>query len=161
MAKSLILCRSDAGDGGWSLHPPDTTDNAIATGVARILASSDAERTDDGWSRPDDADYMSAWYAMGPNSAGSISVDVIYGSRSASDVDLDRARMAAATVLNRHGIRADDAYSDYQVQCAEYEDDMDKLTGAASAWREADVAADIALTAGWADPCGASCSISA
>lgn len=39
----LILCRSDAGDGGWSLHPPGTTDEAIANGDARILASGEAE----------------------------------------------------------------------------------------------------------------------
>lgn len=56
----LILCRSDAGDGGWSLHPPGTTDEAIANGDARILASGEAERDGDGWSRPDAADYREA-----------------------------------------------------------------------------------------------------
>ena len=39
----LILCRSDAGDGGWSLHPHGTTDEAIASGDARILASGSQE----------------------------------------------------------------------------------------------------------------------
>jgi len=43
----LILCRSDAGDGGWSLHPPGTTDEAIASGDAHILASGEAERLAD------------------------------------------------------------------------------------------------------------------
>jgi hypothetical protein len=57
----MVLCRSDAGDGGWSLHPPGTTDDEIASGDARILASGDAERTTDGhWSRPDPADYLRA-----------------------------------------------------------------------------------------------------
>lgn len=61
MDDKLVLCRSDAGDGGWSLHPPGTTDEAIASGDARILASGEAERVGDGWNRPNAADYLDAW----------------------------------------------------------------------------------------------------
>ena len=57
---NLILCRSDAGDGGWSLHPPGTTDEAIANGDARILACGEAERDGAGWDRPNAADYRKA-----------------------------------------------------------------------------------------------------
>jgi hypothetical protein len=35
----LVLCQSDAGDGGWSLHAPGSTDEAIAEGIALALAS--------------------------------------------------------------------------------------------------------------------------
>lgn len=41
--RDLILTRSDAGDGGWSLHPPRTTDEQIAEGdVAPLLTGDDA-----------------------------------------------------------------------------------------------------------------------
>lgn len=51
----LILTRSDAGDGGWSLHPPDTTDEQIATGeVLPLLTGDDA-------AGPTNADYAEAW----------------------------------------------------------------------------------------------------
>jgi hypothetical protein len=59
---TLVLCRSDAGDGGWSLHPPHTTDADIANGDAPILASGTAERdeTTGWWNRPNAADYAAA-----------------------------------------------------------------------------------------------------
>jgi hypothetical protein len=51
----LILTRSDAGDGGWSLHPPDTTDEQIATGeVLPLLTGDDA-------AGPTSEDYAEAW----------------------------------------------------------------------------------------------------
>ena len=51
----LILTRSDAGDGGWSLHPPDTTDEQIATGeVLPLLTGDDADG-------PTSEDYAEAW----------------------------------------------------------------------------------------------------
>ena len=39
MTAPLVLCRSDAGDGGWSLHAPGSTDEDIATGEAPSLTS--------------------------------------------------------------------------------------------------------------------------
>ncbi len=56
----LVLCRSDTGDGGWSLHPSGSTDENIASGDARCLASGFAEQTDSGWSRPNLDDYRAA-----------------------------------------------------------------------------------------------------
>lgn len=59
--ESLVLCRSDRGDGGWSLHAPGSTDEAIACGDAPPLLTGEAERTESGdWSRPNDADYAEA-----------------------------------------------------------------------------------------------------
>ena len=51
----LILTRSDAGDGGWSLHPPDTTDEQIATGEVLPLLTGDDP------AGPTHADYAEAW----------------------------------------------------------------------------------------------------
>ena len=50
----LILTRSDAGDGGWSLHPPDTTDEQIATGEVLPLLTGDDP------AGPTHADYAEA-----------------------------------------------------------------------------------------------------
>jgi hypothetical protein len=61
MSKTMILCRSDAGDGGWSLYPPGTTDDDIASGNVLPLLTGEAERDEDGgWSAPTDADYERA-----------------------------------------------------------------------------------------------------
>jgi hypothetical protein len=38
-ADDLVLCESDTGDGGWSLHAPGSTDEQIASGDAPYLAS--------------------------------------------------------------------------------------------------------------------------
>jgi hypothetical protein len=63
---NLVLARSDAGDGGWSLHAPGSTDRQIAEGEARVLASGEAEMGADGeWSAPTDADYLAACEAEG------------------------------------------------------------------------------------------------
>lgn len=35
----LVLCLSDMGDGGWSLHAPSSTDEDIAAGIALPLLS--------------------------------------------------------------------------------------------------------------------------
>jgi len=63
----FILCRSDTGDGGWSLHPPGTTDEEIAEGDAAILACGeadwDAEKGD--WNRPNYEDYWQAFLTYG------------------------------------------------------------------------------------------------
>jgi hypothetical protein len=57
----LILCRSDTGDGGWSLHPPGSTDEQIASGDAPYLLSGDSKKNKFGrWSRPNAKDYRMA-----------------------------------------------------------------------------------------------------
>lgn len=61
-ARDLVLCRSDKGDGGWSLHAPGTTDQQIAGGESVPLLSGEAEwdsRAGD-WSQPDEDDYRAA-----------------------------------------------------------------------------------------------------
>ena len=58
----LIVCRSDTGDGGWSLHAPGSTNEQIASGDAPYLvcgpAEWDAETQE--WSRPNEGDYRIA-----------------------------------------------------------------------------------------------------
>jgi hypothetical protein len=65
-ATQFVLCRSDQGDGGWSLHPPGSTDRDIAQGDAPILASGPASWSEakDAWDRPNAADYRAARRAM-------------------------------------------------------------------------------------------------
>ena len=55
----ITLCRSDMGDGGWSLHAGDSDD-------APILCSGESDRDADGrcWVRPDVADYREATRAL-------------------------------------------------------------------------------------------------
>ena len=56
----LVLCRSDVGDGGWSLHRPGATDEQIAEGDAPVLISGVAELVDDEWTHPNQQDYDAA-----------------------------------------------------------------------------------------------------
>ena len=56
----LVLCRSDCGDGGWSLHPAVSTDEQIASGDAPVLVSGTAQWVDGDWDRPNAQDYASA-----------------------------------------------------------------------------------------------------
>lgn len=65
-ADDLVLCRSDRGDGGWSLHAPGSTDEAIASGDAPPLVSGEAEWDDEAgdWNRPDEDDYRQALIAL-------------------------------------------------------------------------------------------------
>ena len=58
----LVLCRSDCGDGGWSLHPAGSTDEQIASGDAPVLVSGTAQWDDDegDWDRPNAQDYARA-----------------------------------------------------------------------------------------------------
>jgi len=161
MARDLVICRSDAGDGGWSLHPPGTTDASLADGSARTLAYGHAERSADGeWDRPSAEDRHAAWDECGPNTALSIGVEIVYGKRSVDDADRDRAATAAARLLNEAGVVAADAAAEYQAHWLQY-DEEDRMTGLALVWIQARKAADIALTEGWADPNGAACAISA
>ena len=57
---ALVLCRSDCGDGGWSLHPAGSTDEQIASGDAPVLVSGTAQWVDGDWDRPNAQDYASA-----------------------------------------------------------------------------------------------------
>ena len=56
----LVLCRSDCGDGGWSLHPAGSTDEQIASGDAPVLVSGPAQWVDNNWDRPNAQDYAKA-----------------------------------------------------------------------------------------------------
>jgi hypothetical protein len=58
----FVICRSDSGDGGWSLHQPGATDAEIGNGDAPCLVSGPAEWDDDKgeWNRPNEADYRAA-----------------------------------------------------------------------------------------------------
>jgi hypothetical protein len=46
--EQLILVRSDAGDGGWSLHAPWATADQIASGDEPPLQGGTADYTSDG-----------------------------------------------------------------------------------------------------------------
>lgn len=61
-ADDLVICRSDIGDGGWSLHAPGSTDEQIASGERPALNSGTAEKDDETgyWSAPDEHDYRIA-----------------------------------------------------------------------------------------------------
>jgi hypothetical protein len=52
-AADLVLCKSDHGDGGWSLHAPGSTDEDIACGDAPYLVSGEGYE-------PTAADYDAA-----------------------------------------------------------------------------------------------------
>jgi hypothetical protein len=60
----LRCVRSDQGDGGWSIHHSDATDDEIANGEGRgvVLHSGTAEWIEDEqiWNRPNDQDYIEA-----------------------------------------------------------------------------------------------------
>lgn len=65
----FVLCRSDLGDGGWSLHTPGTTDDDIAAGDPGYLVSGNAQMQRNGeWSRPNEADYKAAEAAFAATS---------------------------------------------------------------------------------------------
>jgi hypothetical protein len=101
-----------------------------------------------------------------------ISVNVILGNAYVDDDDRDRARAAALAVLEAQGFTATGAFSAFVAEWAYLEtqeaidegrcqtyDDM--LIPASLAWIEAERAANLALTEGWANPDGAACSIGA
>jgi len=62
MLPKFVLCRSDLGDGGWSLHEPDATDEDIAEGDDTALVTGTAEWDEDAqqWDRPNMDDYQKA-----------------------------------------------------------------------------------------------------
>ena|SRR5579864_5245303 len=58
---NYVLCRSDTGNGDWSLHAPRSIDAQIANGDAPPLVSGPSELDeDDEWDRPDTRDYAAA-----------------------------------------------------------------------------------------------------
>lgn len=101
----------------------------------------------------------------------SISINVIHGNASVDDDDRDRARAAALAVLEGVGVTPNAAFAAFVAEwgflgseqaigsgrCQVYHDMRDPL---AVAWINAESAANLALTEGWADPDGAACSIS-
>lgn len=63
----LVLTRSDQGDGGWSLHPPGTTNDQIASGdVAPLATGTSLPSTVAGkkWARPHAQDYTDAYRSL-------------------------------------------------------------------------------------------------
>lgn len=59
--EELILCRSDRGDGWWSLYAPWATDAEIASGKERYLVAGPGEPDQNGkWTRPNRLDYERA-----------------------------------------------------------------------------------------------------
>lgn len=60
----FVVVRSDRGDGGWSIHPPGTTDKQIAEGLAPVLLSGTARWLGKSWSRPKGADFRAAHARM-------------------------------------------------------------------------------------------------
>ena len=71
-----------------------------------------------------------------------------------------RAAAAAEKVLDAAGANYAEAEAEFQRQLLELGDEG-PMTGLALTWVEARKAADLALTEGWHNPDGASCSISA
>jgi hypothetical protein len=82
-----------------------------------------------------------------------MTISIAPNGRHTSQVDAEdigRARDAAEAVLAQRGVTAEAAYAAYQAQWLEF-DDEDPMTGDALAWIAAGKAADIAITAGWAN----------
>lgn len=75
-----------------------------------------------------------------------------------ADEDEARAIAAAERVLDEAGVDYEAAETEYQRQWIEFDDEA-PMTGLASIWIKARQAADIALTEGWHNPGGGSCSI--
>jgi len=91
------------------------------------------------------------------NDANDIRIEIVYGSVSVGDEDRQRAKEAAADSLNRDGVTAVEAFRAY-CECINSDEEE---PFAAKAWRRAQDKADYALTAGWHNPNGAACFISA
>ena len=100
-----------------------------------------------------------------------ISINISHGNSEVTEEDRDRAKTAALECLRNRGTTPEAAYEELKRQWAWLEtdeaqaqgksQDYTDLTGLAAIWVEAERAADIALTLGWANPDGASCFISA
>ena len=77
-----------------------------------------------------------------------------------ADEDEARASAAAECVLGAAGVDYTDAEDEYRRQLMEFQSEA-AMTGLALSWVDARNAAVIALTDGWYNPEGASCSITA
>lgn len=78
--------------------------------------------------------------------------------RTGAEDDEDRAIVAAEKVLDAAGVDYEKAEDEYQRQLVKFDDEA-PMTGHALIWIKAHEAAELALTQGWHDPNGASCSI--
>lgn len=59
--RNLILCRSDLGDGGWSLHAPLESEEDDYQGPELLLhGSAEWDHASGDWNRPNAADYKRA-----------------------------------------------------------------------------------------------------
>ncbi len=88
-----------------------------------------------------------------------IAIEWTYGRpRTGADQDEARASAAAEAVLDAAGVNYAEAEAEYQRQWLEF-DDEGPMTGLALSWIAATKAADLALTEGWHNTDGASCSI--
>ena len=84
-----------------------------------------------------------------------IGIDVLYGNGDVREDDRLRAEAAALAALGE--VSPEAAYAEYQRQHAEL--DGHDMTGLALLWVRAAAAASTALTQGWANPAGATCTI--
>lgn len=97
------------------------------------------------------------------------SIQITHGVSFVTDDDRYRAQDAASAVFARHGVTEAAAWEEFvrqwawlespEAEAAGKSQDYADLAGQALVWIEAENAADVALTEGWADPDGASCSI--
>jgi hypothetical protein len=63
---ALVVCRSDHGDGGWSIHAPGATSEQIADGTAPPLLTGTARRASGLWNRPSARDFRKARALLAP-----------------------------------------------------------------------------------------------
>lgn len=75
LASAFVLCRSDRGDGGWSLHAPDSTDEQIASGDSLALVTGESETVNGEWIRPNESDYRAAVERLAPWASEIIACD--------------------------------------------------------------------------------------
>lgn len=98
-----------------------------------------------------------------------ISINIIHGR--VDEDDKHRAETAALAVIEKAGTTVAAAHAEFgrqwewlgteEAEAQGKGQDHDDLTGLALVWLDAERAADLALTEGWANPDGASCGISA
>ena len=62
-SRALKLCRSDQGDGGWSLHPLASKGNEDGADILAYGPATWDEAYDD-WDRPNAADFEKAYKAF-------------------------------------------------------------------------------------------------
>jgi len=99
-----------------------------------------------------------------------ISINILHGSSSVQEDDRERAEAAALAVLESAGVTPTAAYAEFmrqwewlgteEAEAAGKCQDYDDVTGLAAVWVDAERKADIALTDGWHNENGASCTIS-